>query len=329
MQLGTLAAFTVLLVYFLDNRYRVLPQSIHRHLPAHHDGLVIVDIVVKTCSALSLITGCSLDPNLWHRVEKDLYLNKAWASSAYVHIQRKKEEELLPGDKVVIDVRISRLDPANSEKDQGDKRWESRTAGIWLRRTSKRHASDSQQAVTAVDVLFGADAVEPRLGWEIKDTPLLLETSGETQEARLSIRKGLAVKLEKPSLRVNKDGRYKIMQVSDMHLSTGTGDCRDAEPKKHNGGKCDADSRTLEFVGKMLDQEKPDLVVLSGDQVNGETAPDAQSVCKICDLLRTILISSRLSSNLQSSLYDGRYHLQQSLVITTTKALWNVPLSCL
>jgi hypothetical protein len=182
------------------------------------------------------------------------------------------------------------LDPANSEKGQGDKRWESRTAGIWLRRTSKRHASDSQQAVTAVDVLFGADAVEPRPGWEIKDTPLLLETSGETQEARLSIRKGLAVKLEKPALRVNKDGRYKIMQVSDMHLSTGTGDCRDAEPKNHNGGKCDADSRTLEFVGKMLDQEKPDLVVLSGDQVNGETAPDAPSVGELHESSRTMLI---------------------------------------
>jgi len=30
-------------------------------------------------------------------------------------------------------------------------------------------------------------------------------------------------------------------------------------------------------VGKLLDEEKPDLVVLSGDQVNGDTAPDAQS----------------------------------------------------
>jgi len=28
----------------------------------------------------------------------------------------------------------------------------------------------------------------------------------------------------------------------------------------------------------VLDEEKPDLVVLSGDQVNGDTAPDVQSV---------------------------------------------------
>jgi DNA repair exonuclease SbcCD nuclease subunit len=33
----------------------------------------------------------------------------------------------------------------------------------------------------------------------------------------------------------------------------------------------------LEFVERLLDEEKPDMVVFSGDQVNGETAPDAQS----------------------------------------------------
>ena len=195
-----------------------------------------------------------------------------------MHIQSKKEEDLAADDRVIVDVRISRLDPTNSEKGEGDQQWEARNGGIWLKRSAKRHASDSNQAVTAVDVLFGADAVEPRFGWEIKDTPLLLDSSGETQEARLSVRKGPPVKTDKPVPRINKSGRFKIMQVSDMHLSTGLGICRDALPVGHNGGNCDADSRTLEFVGKLLDQEKPDLVILGGDQVNGESAPDAQSV---------------------------------------------------
>ena len=44
-----------------------------------------------------------------------------------------------------------------------------------------------------------------------------------------------------------------------------------------DGRPCEADTRTLEFVGKILDDEKPDLVVLSGDQVNGDTAPDAET----------------------------------------------------
>lgn len=62
----------------------------------------------------------------------------------------------------------------------------------------------------------------------------------------------------------------------DLHLSTGTGHCRDAEPPTSAAG-CEADPRTLDFIAKILDEEKPDFAVLSGDQVNGDTAPDAQS----------------------------------------------------
>lgn len=68
------------------------------------------------------------------------------------------------------------------------------------------------------------------------------------------------------------------MQIADLHLSTGPGVCREAVPNSYNGGVCEADPRTLDFVTKMLDEEKPDFVVLSGDQVNGGSAPDAPSV---------------------------------------------------
>lgn len=84
--------------------------------------------------------------------------------------------------------------------------------------------------------------------------------------------------VEKPTLHVNSNGRFKILQVADLHLATGPGLCRDPEPpSKDNGGKCDADPRTFAFINRVLDDEAPDLVVLSGDQVNGETSPDAQS----------------------------------------------------
>ena len=56
------------------------------------------------------------------------------------------------------------------------------------------------------------------------------------------------------------NGRFKIMQVADLHLSTGLGACRDPYPDGYNGGPCEADPRTLDFVAKMLDDEKPDMV---------------------------------------------------------------------
>ncbi|KAL8763116.1 MAG: hypothetical protein Q9184_001009 [Pyrenodesmia sp. 2 TL-2023] len=277
IQLGALTAIVLLLVFLLDNRFRVLPDAIHNHLPLHHPGLVITDITLASCSSLNLLSSCKLDAPKWHRIEKDLYLNKGWLNHAYVHIERKEEKELVETDRVIFDVKVGRLDPTTSEKGQGAERWESRPGGIWLKRTAKRHASDSTKAITAVDVLFGADAVEARSGWEILDQPILLSNRGDNQEARLTVRRGPPVPFERPKPRVRKNGRFKIMQVADLHLSTGLGACRDAAPPGHQGGKCDADVRTLEFLGSVLDSEKPDLVVLSGDQVNGETSPDSQS----------------------------------------------------
>ncbi|KAF2201099.1 Metallo-dependent phosphatase [Delitschia confertaspora ATCC 74209] len=278
IQLGVLLTICLTAVFFLDNHYRVLPQSIHSHLPLHHEGLVITDITVQTCSSINPLSVCKLDQDKWHRIEKDLYLNTGWLSKAYVHIKRKREEELTDDDKVILDIRTGKLDPATGEKAQQAEKWESRPAGIWLKRSAKRHASDSKKVVSSVDVLFGADAVEPRPGWEIaKPNPLLLETGGEVKEARLTFRRGAPHKVERPTPRIRADGKFKIIQISDLHLSTGLGLCREPEPKGHNGGRCDADPRTLEFVERVLDDEKPDMVVLSGDQVNGETARDAQT----------------------------------------------------
>ncbi|KAF2021842.1 Metallo-dependent phosphatase [Aaosphaeria arxii CBS 175.79] len=317
-QLAVFAVVAFFFVLFLDNYYFVLPQSIHNHLPLHNERLIITDITVQTCSALNPLNKCMLDPDKWHRIDKDLYLNTGWVNKAFVHIKRKSEEELTEDDKVIVDVRIQKLDPAISEKAQASEKWESRPAKLWLKRSKKRHASDGKNTVTAVDVLFGADAVEPRLGWQLVNGALRLE-NGENKEPRLSIRRGAPVKIEREKQvpRIRKDGKFKILQVSDLHLSTGLGACRDPEPPGHNGGKCDADPRTLEFVEKIIQEEKPDLVVLSGDQVNGETAPDSQTALfKIAGLLAEHKIpytaifgnhddEGSLSRNAQMSLYQS------------------------
>ncbi len=242
---------------------------------------------MATCSTLNILSSCKLDPGKWHRVEKDLYLSGGWLTHAFIHIERKRESELTEKDRIIMDVRVGSLDPVVSEKYQGAERWEARPGGIWLKRTEKRRESDNANAVTAVDVLFGTDAVEARPGWEARQQPLILPSSGgDHHEAHLTIRRGPPAAIEKPSLHVNKDGKFKILQIADLHLSTGPGICRDPEPALHKSGKCEADPRTLAFISSVLDSEKPDLVVLSGDQVNGDTAADAQSaVFKFAHLL--------------------------------------------
>ncbi|TPX08748.1 uncharacterized protein E0L32_009810 [Thyridium curvatum] len=279
------AIVTIVTLFFLDRNFRVLPSSIHEYLPQHHPGIVITDITITRCSGINPFSSCKLEGDSWHRIEKDLFLGKALTSTAYVHIQRKKEEELTPDDKVVMDITVGRLDPGSSVKGQEDERWEARPSGLWIKRSAKRHASDSKSAVTGVDVLFGDDAVEARDGWNIVGVPLLLD-SGSIPAAHITIRRGTQQPAQRPQPRIHDTGKFKIMQLADLHLSTGVGACREAVPDSYNGGKCEADPRTLDFVSKMLDEERPDMVVLSGDQVNGETAPDAQSaIFKYASLL--------------------------------------------
>ncbi|OJD15653.1 hypothetical protein AJ78_04114 [Emergomyces pasteurianus Ep9510] len=278
IQLGLLVLIILVTLLILDSKLELLPAAIHDHLPNHHPGLVVTDVTVSTCSSLNIFSSCTLDPEVWHRIEKDLYLGAGWTSSAYLHIQRKKEEDLLPTDSIVIDLKMGRLDPGAGT----DKKWEPRPAGIWLLRADRSHTGDPHKVITSLDVLFGPDASDPRPGWEVKDTPLLLDIKSE---ARLSIRRGPPAKIVRPPPRIRKDGKFKIMQVSDLHLSTGLGTCREPIPPLKDESKCEADPRTLEFLDRMLADEKPDLVVVSGDQVNGETAPDAETaIFKFADI---------------------------------------------
>ena len=250
-------------------------------MPSHHPGLVVTDITIVTCSSVNPFTSCDLDPNVWHRINKELYLGKAWTTSAYMYVQRKHEEELSADDSVIMDMSVGRLDPS-TQSESGDL-WESRPGGLWIKRSAKKKSSDSDDAVTGVDILFGDDATEARDGWVIVGTPLLLNTGGPLLSVHLTIRRGEAPERKKPKLQIPDSGRLKIMQIGDLHLSNGVGECREAIPDSYSGGKCEADPRTLDFVTKILDEEKPDFVVLSGDQINGETAPDAPSVSTVGD----------------------------------------------
>lgn len=213
-----------------------------------------------------------MDGHYWHRVNKDLYLGKSLLTKAYLYVERKPEDDLVPHEEVVYDIKIGRLQPSSVDPTSKDERWESRPAGIWIKLSSTRH--DALQMVTGVDVLFGADAADPRSNWEVQDLSLFIDADRESPEPRLTVRKGSALKVEKPVPRIRKDGKFKIMQAADLHLSTGLGHCRDALPE---GQKCDADPRTLEFLDRMIEDEKPDFVVLTGDQVNGDSSPDAQT----------------------------------------------------
>ena len=62
----------------------------------------------------------------------------------------------------------------------------------------------------------------------------------------------------RPELRFGRAGAFTIVQLTDVHWSTGEG----------------ADLKTRTLIEQVLRAERPDLVVLTGDIVSGDTAPD-------------------------------------------------------
>ena len=69
------------------------------------------------------------------------------------------------------------------------------------------------------------------------------------------------------------------MFLADMHLATGVGRCRDLPPEMSSSG-CEADPLTFDYLDKILEIEKPDLAVITGDMIDGQNAPDAQTVLR-------------------------------------------------
>ncbi|KAK4741010.1 hypothetical protein SAY87_024598 [Trapa incisa] len=77
---------------------------------------------------------------------------------------------------------------------------------------------------------------------------------------------------QKP-LRFRKDGEFKILQVADMHYADGKiTSCLDVLPSQVAG--C-SDLNTSSFIHRMIEAEKPDLIVFTGDNIFGLDATDA------------------------------------------------------
>ena len=87
---------------------------------------IVTDLTINFCSASSGLAGCALDPLIWQRLEKNLYLHTS-QQSAWLHTKRMKEETLPADDLVVVDVKVGQLCP----KSLSNESWERRPGGIW------------------------------------------------------------------------------------------------------------------------------------------------------------------------------------------------------
>ncbi|ANZ77192.1 BA75_03399T0 [Komagataella pastoris] len=289
---------------------RLLPNSVHFVLPVNRHKAVITQLAFRECY---FSVFCQPKPG-FTRLEKNLFLNKKWIGQAFVEYQQSSWNDLTGDQPVVLDLAISNIEEDSkvagngnhlypirilndlqgisgrrfiskivgddgkeeevvyeipSAKQIKEKGWEKLKYGLWV----KYGPFDEFQAITNIDVLYGFEAKEVRHKWIKLPNPLLLN---HVPVFFSFVRKG-EKQLSKPKLKINSQGKFKILQVADLHFSTLNGTCQDPVPPLKPNESCFADARTLRFLNKVLDIENPDLVVLTGDQIYGDRAPDSQT----------------------------------------------------
>ncbi|ROW12461.1 hypothetical protein VMCG_00509 [Cytospora schulzeri] len=247
-----------------------------------HDRSVVTDLTVCFCISAEETHNCTPESQEWKRIEKELYLHTA-QQTAWLQVAQVQEEDLTADDLVVTDIRVGELEPNDRAGLESTSFWEGRPGGIWLKKGNYLSNNRRQPvAVTSVDLLFGVDAVDPRPQWTLLQEPLQLpDAQPEVPVPRLTIR-FLTPDPDEPRrrripLRVREDGTFKIVQISDTHMVTGVGVCKDAiDAHGQPLPPSEADPLTADFIGTVLDVEKPELVILTGDQLHHDI-PDSQS----------------------------------------------------
>ncbi|KAG6837346.1 hypothetical protein H0H93_010948 [Arthromyces matolae] len=251
------------------------------------------------------VTECRFDPSLaeglcapdsnseqdaikgkWVRVPRDLnleggYISSYLASNVMVNIyyRRTRRQDV----NLVTDIQLLAQNEHPSSSGDWRKVNTSLRAGIfrapplflWYRvgtTAGDMTTAERGNLITELDVLYGEDV--PWYGFQKLEPPTMPE-KGNTEATWLTYRRGVKVPPRAPPLHFSRSGKFKIMQIADLHYSVSQGVCRDTalSPCEHS------DNLTNTLVGKALDAEKPDLVVFSGDQLNGQrTTWDAKSV---------------------------------------------------
>ncbi|KAI6149292.1 Metallo-dependent phosphatase-like protein [Pisolithus tinctorius] len=216
----------------------------------------------------------------WVRVERDLNMQSGlWSLNMYYRRTRRLDVPLITEFKLL---------PSGEEPGTGTDMWfkvkrsirdgvmREKPLYLWYKigkAMNEMTTQEKQQIITEVDVLFGED--RPWYGFEKVEPAVTPEKDGVIQSVYVTYRRGVKPVPRAPPLHFSQDGKFKILQVADLHFSVSRGECRDTDISP-----CYAsDNLTSTLLGHVLDAEKPDMVVFTGDQLNGQgTSWDPKSV---------------------------------------------------
>ncbi|PPQ90772.1 hypothetical protein CVT25_010161 [Psilocybe cyanescens] len=256
-----------------------LPLDVWSPLLPHNTGLSEI-----------AITRCIIDPDIggdvcapdstseqdaikgkWVRVPRNLNLEGGYISGwLNIYYRRTRRQDI----NLITEIRLYPQNEQPETLEGWHKAKTSLRAGLrgipplflWYKtgKTSgDMSAKERANIITELDVLYGEDT--PWYGFE-KIEPPTLSQRGRIEATWITYRRGVKIPPRAPPLHFSHSGKFKVLQVADLHFSVSQGMCRDTilSPCEHS------DNLTNTLISHVIDQEKPDLIVFTGDQLNGQ-----------------------------------------------------------
>ncbi|KAK3838377.1 MAG: Metallo-dependent phosphatase-like protein [Linnemannia elongata] len=224
----------------------------------------ITHIATKACP----LPRCSMDDS-WTRANRPIVTG---TFKRYLYLFYKS----VPGERPITTLNLSLRSPQADDEDDGALR-ESIDTGVRFKDSNvyvnyrRGRLGEHKDVLDNLAVELGNNPVP--YGWNLASFDHDPEEEVPDWNAQIVYRTGEKVLPKVPTLKFKDDGSFKIVQFADIHMATGPHTCYNAPSSM----TCTGDINTSEMMERVLEAERPDLVVFTGDNVNGMTSNDAYS----------------------------------------------------
>lgn len=281
------AIVITILINHNDTRNKVLETAIKPLSSSRNIGL-ISDLHTITCAVIPILGEICLN-----KYSENSLINKDLLQNKYKYKNSYKKWLQFSLTKYIIIKRVNDVDDLILEgvhtKVPEEKEYKKLTIlnqTLYLTYYEETGKDLTTGGYTNIDLLFGKGAVEARTSYNIVEDIVIRSNKGGVEmymtlqnfnnsesKDETTVDKSI-FHLEEETL-----SNFKIMQLADLHYAIGPGVCRDPFPDQNFDDGCEADTITNSFVNNLLDIEKPDFVVFSGDQIMGDLCTEDSESC--------------------------------------------------
>lgn len=155
---------------------------------------------------------------------------------------------------------------------------------VEVKELDKRSDQKETKIIRDIDILFGnQDLIDARPYWNFQPQPIHLPFKSIIPP-HLSLLKFNTLEkevitndqayfnyLKSNNLMLTDDANFKIIQLSDLHFGQDLGKC-------YENNHCKSDYKTIKFIESAIFNEKPNLVVITGDLIDFHRVKNIKSV---------------------------------------------------